>query len=79
MEKISVSEFKAICLRLLREVNKTGKQILITKDGEDLAIISPPSKKKQRKTAFGALKARTKINIDLSLPLQLGDWKVLKD
>jgi len=35
MEKISVSEFKAVCLRLLREVNSSGKQILPHDDPAD--------------------------------------------
>ena len=79
MEKVSVSEFKAICLRLLREVHATGKEILITKDGKELAIVSPPRGKKEGRKAFGALKNRTKILCDLSSPLVTDAWSALKD
>lgn len=78
MEKISVSEFKAVCLRLLREVNASGKEILITKDGKELAIVSPPRKKAKPNRAFGALKDSTEIHVDLSQPLLLDEWKLLK-
>lgn len=78
MEKISVSEFKAVCLRLLREVNASGKEILITKDGKDLAIVGPPRRKAKAKRAFGALKDDTEIKVDLSQPLLIEEWELLK-
>jgi len=78
MNKISVSEFKAVCLRILREVHATGQEVMITKDGEDLALVTPPRKKSSSKKAFGALKHRTKIDVDLSTPNLTDEWAALK-
>ncbi len=79
MERISVSEFKALCLRLLREVSENGKEIMITKDGKDFAIVGPPRQKGKSQSAFGVLKNRTKIKVDLARPLLTGEWDGLKD
>ena len=41
METISASEFKAKCLHLMDEINKTGKEIIITKNGKPVSILKP--------------------------------------
>jgi len=41
-ETISISKFKATCLRLLDSVNKTGKSIIVTRKGEPIALVTPP-------------------------------------
>ena len=39
---IAISEFKATCLKILKQVQRTGHQIVVTKRGEPVALISPP-------------------------------------
>jgi len=78
MEQVNVSEFKAVCLRLLEQVRQTGEPIEILKNGELLAVVHPPPVK-SRKAAFGALKYTLKGPVgDLITPLDESDWEVLR-
>ena len=40
--RISASEFKAKCLRLLDQVAETGETIVVTKRGKPVARVLPP-------------------------------------
>ena len=39
--EVSVSEFKAKCLRLIAEVGSSGREIVLTKNGKALARVVP--------------------------------------
>jgi prevent-host-death family protein len=55
MERVTAGEFKARCLELIDEVNRTGRAWVITKRGKPVAQLLPlPSQ--QRPRAFGCLK-----------------------
>ena len=41
-QTVTISKFKATCLRLLDDVYKTGKPLLVTRNGEPIALVSPP-------------------------------------
>jgi len=41
MQIIKASEFKAKCLHFMDEVNQTGEEILITKNGKPVSILKP--------------------------------------
>lgn len=43
MQEISISEFKAKCLALIDEVNKTKKPLRITRHGKVVAEVVPPA------------------------------------
>ena len=43
MRRVDISEFKARCHSLIREVNETGEPLCIARDGQPLAEIIPPS------------------------------------
>lgn len=43
MQDIAISEFKAKCLALIEEVNKTRKPLRITRHGKVVAELVPPS------------------------------------
>lgn len=43
MEEIAISKFKATCLAVLERVRKTGQPILVTRFGQAIAEIRPPS------------------------------------
>ena len=51
---MNVSEFKAVCLRVLERVRQTGQPLEILKNGQPLAVVYPPSTP-GRRAAFGAL------------------------
>ena len=42
VEIVPVTKFKAACLALLDKVKSTGRPILVTRQGEPIALISPP-------------------------------------
>ena len=73
METIKASEFKAKCLHLMDEVNKTGKEILITKNGKPVSILKPY--KTVPKTLFGLHKGKLHSKDDLIAPLEIR-WDV---
>lgn len=43
MEEIAISRFKATCLAVLERVRKTGQPIRVTRFGQPVADINPPS------------------------------------
>ncbi len=75
MESINVSEFKAICLRLLERIRQSGQPIQVLKNGEPLVVVYPaPSKSRQR--TYGALKDSLKSTpADLTAPLEGVEWE----
>jgi prevent-host-death family protein len=74
-ETIKASEFKAKCLQLMDEVKATGKEIIITKNGEPVSKLVPI--KKRPKTLFGAHKKVVKIYGDIISPLD-EEWEAMK-
>jgi antitoxin (DNA-binding transcriptional repressor) of toxin-antitoxin stability system len=78
LEQVNVSEFKAVCLRMLEEVRQTGEPIEILKNGELLAVVHPPPTV-SRKGAFGSMKHTLKEPVgDLISPVENQDWEVLR-
>jgi len=72
---IKASEFKAKCLALLDEVERTGDRLVITKKGKPEADIVPhrPAKRK----FIGLLKGRGEIVGDIISPIDV-EWEALK-
>lgn len=80
MHEISASEFKAKCLAILDEVNKTKKPIRITKRGKVVAELVPPSPPKENKGLLGRMKGQGKIIGDIIAPAtDPEEWEVLRD
>jgi antitoxin (DNA-binding transcriptional repressor) of toxin-antitoxin stability system len=94
-ETISISKFKATCLRLLDnvkktgksilvtrkgDVKKTGKSILVTRKGEPIALVTPPPPPPKPDQWLGCMKDRIEITGDVISPvLEEKEWEVLKD
>jgi prevent-host-death family protein len=77
MKEIQISKFKAQCLRLLDEVNRTGESMLITRNGQPLAVINPATLTKTR-AEFGIAKGTGKVKGDLITPIvEASEWEVL--
>ena len=66
-ETIPISKFKANCLLLLDNVKKTGKSIIVTRNGEPIALVTPPPPKPDE--WLGCLKDRIKISGDIVAPV----------
>jgi prevent-host-death family protein len=79
MDEIAISKFKATCLSVLERVRKTRRPIRVTKFGEPIAEVVPPSPKSTKKTWLGSMTGTARIVGDIVSPASdEKDWKVLK-
>ena len=53
METMPISVFKARCLKVLADVKRTGKPIVVTKFGEPVAEVVPPRVKEKKRKLGG--------------------------
>ena len=72
---IKASEFRAKCLALIDEVERTGEVIVITKRGKPVAELVPH--RKSRPKLFGLLKDQLFITGDIISPIDV-EWEALK-
>lgn len=68
MKEIAISEFKAKCLGILEQVRKTRKPVLITRFGEPVAEVVPPSAAKVAGRQLGCMVGTGKIRGDIVGP-----------
>jgi prevent-host-death family protein len=79
MEEIAISKFKATCLAILERVRKTRKPIRVTRFGEPVAEVVPPSPKPKKKRWLGALAGTGRVVGDIVSPASdEKDWDVLR-
>jgi prevent-host-death family protein len=72
---IKASEFKAKCLALMDEVERTGEGLVITKNGKPVADLVPH--RPRTKNARGILKDELFITGDIISPIDV-EWNALK-
>ena len=77
MNRIAISEFKAICLRLLTQIKRTGEPVTVTRNGEPLVVVYPAPDASER-PSFGSMKSSGEILGDITVPLEDQEWEVLK-
>ena len=71
-----ISKFKAKCLSLLEEVEKTKKPLLVTKFGKPIAEVNPPSLNQKSRSWLGSMKGEIKFLGDIVSPVfDEHDWK----
>ncbi len=76
MEKMAISKFKATCLAVMERVRVTRKPILITRFGEPVAEVIPPSAPERPEDWLGALKGTATMSDDLTDPVvDPDDWE----
>ena len=68
-DTIAISAFKARCLAVLKRVKETGQPIVVTKFGEPVAEIVPPTPAQPARPWLGKLKDRAKITGDIVAPV----------
>jgi len=71
--EISAAEFKARCLKLMDEVAKTRKPIVITKRGKPVAKLVPADRE-SRKPLFGCMAGTVTFEGDIMAPLDV-EWE----
>lgn len=76
MKKIQISTFKAQCLQILDEINRTEEGIIVTRRGQPLVVINPVDTKPDK--GFGIGSGTAKIIGDIIAPAEgEEDWEVL--
>jgi prevent-host-death family protein len=79
MKEIAISEFKAKCLALLEQVQKTKKPIRVTRFGKPVAEVVPPSSTPSADW-MGSMKDTIEIVGDVVSPAnEESDWEALRD
>ena len=77
-ESMPISEFKATCLAVLERVRRTGTPVLVTRRGEPIAEIVPPSLASTGQGWLGGMRSTATITGDLIAPAtDAADWDVL--
>lgn len=77
VETIAISEFKATCLAVLERVRRTGTPIVVTRHGEPIAEVIPPSIATARESWLGTMRDTASVVSDLVSPVSTQDWEVL--
>jgi prevent-host-death family protein len=79
--EIAISEFKAKCLSLLQQVSKTKQPIRVTRFGEPIADVVPPTGAHvDRQAWIGSGKGTARILGDIVSPAnEPDDWEALQD
>lgn len=79
MQEVAISVFKAKCLAILEQVQKTRKPIRITRRGKPIAEVVPASPAKT-KSWLGCMKGKMEILGDVVSPvIDLDDIEALRD
>ncbi len=73
MQTINASVFKAKCLKLMEEVNESGKEIVILKNGKPISKLVPYKSKPQ--SLFGLHEGKVRSRDDLIKPVDM-QWEV---
>ena len=75
---MTVSRFKATCLAVMQRVKRTGRPILITRFGEPVAELVPPSPQTPKAEWLGSMEGRARLLGDVVGPALEGDaWRAL--
>ncbi len=78
MKEVAISEFKAKCLALLDQVQKTKEPLLITRYGKPVAEVGPHAAA-GRNDWIGSMTGTSRILRDLVAPAgEESDWEVLR-
>jgi len=79
MKEIAISEFKAKCLALLDQVEKTKKPIRVTRRGKAVAEVFPPSAEPVANW-IGSMKGEIEILGDIVASADdESDWEAVRD
>ena len=78
-ETVSISNFKATCLARLDKVKRTGQPLLITRKGEPIAEVMPPSPPAKSSSWLGSFASTGRIVGDIVAPASaVDDWEALR-
>ena len=79
METMAISEFKATCLAVLERVRRTKKPVRITRFGQPVAEVVPPSAPPRPKGWVGSMVGTAKILGDIVSPVSgESEWEAAR-
>ena len=79
-EEIPAGRFKAQCLRIMDEVRRSRRPVVITKRGVPVAKVVPPDDEREASRVFGCLADVIEIRGDITKPLEPPDsWETLEE
>ena len=79
MDRIAISKFKARCLAVLERVRRTRKPVLITRFGEPVAEVVPPSIPSRPEGWIGSMSESGRIAGDIVSPAtEEAQWETLR-
>ncbi|HKM91275.1 MAG TPA: type II toxin-antitoxin system prevent-host-death family antitoxin [Candidatus Acidoferrales bacterium] len=79
IRQVAISEFKAKCLGLLDEVNKTKTPLRVTRRGKPIVDVIPPAAEGEDRSWIGSMKDLMDIMGDVVSPvIELRDIEALK-
>jgi prevent-host-death family protein len=77
-DTLAISEFKATCLKVLDQVRRTGRPVVVTRRGESIAMVVPPPPPEPGPGWLGAGAGSARIIGDVVAPVIAEDqWEVL--
>ena len=71
---VPAAQFKAECLKLMDQVEKTRRPIVLTKHGRPVAQLAPVPA--ETRSLFGYMKGTVRIDGDIVAPIDV-DWSAL--
>ena len=79
MEEIAISKFKATCLAVMERVRLTRQPVLVTRFGEPVAEIVPPSPRPRPEGWLGCMVDTAEITGDIVTPAGVAeDWEAIR-
>jgi len=77
MKRMPAGEFKARCLTVMDDVNKTRETVLITKRGKPVAKLVPAER--MERDFIGRLEGKIRITGDIESPIECTEtWEALR-
>jgi len=77
MKRMPAGEFKARCLTVMDDVNKTRETVLITKRGKPVAKLVPAER--MERDFIGRLEGKIRITGDIESPIEPTEaWEALR-
>ena len=77
--QVSAAEFKAKCLRIIKEMQDTGESVTVTRRGRPVAIVSLPPSTQPMQSFIGSMRG-TVLRYDdpLGPAAAASDWSALR-
>lgn len=80
LESMPISEFKATCLAVLERIRRTGRPLVITRRGEPIAEVIPPTLATAGSSWLGAMRGTARITGNLVDPAgPVEEWEITRE